>query len=218
MFIHNINPSLFEIGIFEIRFYGIVYVLGFLLVYWFLYKEKLNIKKQQIENLLLFLFVGLLVGGRIFHFLFSEPSVFIKNPLELFMIWNGGISFFGSLLGCFIAAVYYLKKINLDWKKFADVIIIPVTIALILGRIANFLNGELVGTVSGVSWCVIFPGFDYLCRHPYQIYASLSHAVLLVGLLVVNRIKQKKDGLVFYSFLIGYSFLRFILKSLPPPP
>jgi len=212
MYIHNINPTLFQLGFLEIRFYGIVYILGFLLVYWFIYKkrEQLNIKKHQIDNLILIGLIGLLIGARIFHFLFSEPLIFIKNPLEIFILWHGGMSFFGALIGSFIAVVYYLKKINLNWKKFADIIVIAVTIALILGRIANFINGELVGTASTLPWCVIFPTFDYICRHPYQLYASFSHLILLGILLFVNNIKEKKHGLVFIIFLIGYSVLRFI--------
>jgi phosphatidylglycerol:prolipoprotein diacylglycerol transferase len=215
MFINNIDPTLFKFGIFEIRFYGLVYVFGFLLVYYMLYKKRdfLKIKKEQIDNLIIALFVGLIVGARIFNFLVEDPSVFYKNPLELLMIWHGGMSFFGGLLGCFIAAYWYLNKIKVEWKKFADLIIIALTITLIFGRIANYLNSELVGTVSNLPWCVVFSYFDNICRHPYQIYASLSHIVLLGILLVVNKIKNSKqlgDGLIFGTFLIGYSALRFI--------
>ena len=212
MYINNLNPTLLELGPLEIRYYGIVYALGFLIVYYILYKKRdfLKIKKEQIDNLMLSLLIGLLVGARIFHFLFSEPLIFFKNPLELFMIWHGGMSFFGAFFGCFIAAFWYLNRIKLDWKKFGDIIVIGVTIALILGRIANFINGELVGIPSNVPWCVVFPMYDYVCRHPYQIYASLSHVLLLGVLLFVNRLKQKKDGLIFGVFIIGYSVLRFL--------
>ncbi len=223
MFIHNIDPTLFKISFLEIRFYGIVYALGFLLVYWLIYKKRkeLKITRDQVDNLILFLFIGLILGGRIFHFLFSEPSLLIKNPLEIFMVWHGGMSFFGSLIGCFIGAFYYLKKIKLDWRKFADVIVIAATITLIFGRIANFINGELVGIPSNVPWCVIFPKIDYVCRHPYQIYASFSHVVLLGVLLFVNKlknVKKLKDSLVFITFLIGYSVLRFITDFVREDP
>ena len=116
MFIHNINPTLLRIGFLEVRLYGIIYALGFLGLYFYLNKkkDKLKIEKNQIDNLILHLLIGLLVGARIFHFLFSEPSIFIKKPLELFMLWQGGMSFFGALLGCFIALIYYTKKINKD--------------------------------------------------------------------------------------------------------
>ena len=174
-------------------------------------EKQINYNSRKLDNTkiwLLFLFLGLLLGARFFHFLFSDPMVFIRNPLSIFMIWQGGMSFFGALVGCFIAAYYYLKKIKLNWKKFADVIVIAATIALIFGRIANFINGELIGTPSNVSWCVIFPKIDYVCRHPYQIYASFSHVVLLGVLLFVNKIKNSKklrNGLIFITFVIGYS-------------
>ena len=215
MFIHNINPTLFRMGFLEVRFYGIVYALGFLLIYWLIYRkrEELKIKRGQVDNLILILLVGLLVGARIFHFLFSDPLIFFSHPLEIFKIWNGGMSFFGALVGCFVGAVWYLKKIKLDWKKFADLIVIGVSVALIFGRIANFLNGELIGTVTNVPWCVIFTSVDYVCRHPYQIYASLSHVLLLGGLLYIDRLRINKklnEGVVFWSFLIGYSLFRFI--------
>jgi phosphatidylglycerol:prolipoprotein diacylglycerol transferase len=215
MFVNNIDPTILKLGIFEIRFYGIVYVIGFLLVYWLIYRKRkeLGIKREQVDNLIIILFLGLLIGARLFHFLFDEPSVFLSNPFEIFMVWHGGMSFFGAFLGCLVAAIWYLKKINLDWKKFADIIVIAATIALILGRIANFINGELVGTPSTLPWCVIFPMTDSVCRHPYQIYASISHALLFIVLLFVNKIKNVKmlrGGVVFVSFVIGYSFLRFL--------
>jgi len=212
MFINTLDPTLLKIGIFEIRWYGLVYIFGFLLVYWMLCRKRneLKINSQQIDNMILAIFIGLLVGARIFHFLFSEPSIFLKDPLEILKIWHGGMSFFGALIGIFVASYYYLKKLNLDWKKFADVIVIAGTIALILGRIANFINGELIGTASNLPWCVIFPNIDDICRHPYQIYASLSHLLLLGCLLLVNRIKNRKDGAIFFTFVIGYSILRFL--------
>jgi len=212
MFINTLNPTLLKLGIFEIRWYGLVYVLGFIIVYWMLYRKRkeLKITVQQIDNLIIAIFIGLLVGARIFNFLFEEPSIFIRDPLEILKIWHGGMSFFGALFGMFIASFYYIKKIKLDWKKFADIIVIAGTIALIFGRIANFINGELVGIPSNLPWCVIFPYIDNICRHPYQIYASISHIILLGFLLFVNKIKDRKDGAVFFTFVIGYPILRFL--------
>ncbi len=223
MFIHNIDPTLFNIGALEIRFYGIIYALGFLLAYWMIYKKRkeIEIKKEQIDNLMLFLLIGLLVGARVFHFTFSDPLTFIRNPWEIFMIWHGGMSFFGALLGSFIGVFYYSKKIKKDWKKFADIIVIAAVVALIFGRIANFINGELVGTPTTLPWCVIFPNIDYVCRHPYQIYASISH-VLLLGILLIfyklRKIRKSGDGAIFIKFLIFYSILRFITDFVREDP
>jgi phosphatidylglycerol:prolipoprotein diacylglycerol transferase len=215
MIINNIDPTLLKIGIFEIRWYGLAYVLGFLLTYFLIYRKKdeLKIRIEQIDNLVISLFIGLLVGARIFHFLFSEPSIFYKNPIELIMLWHGGMSFFGAFFGAFLGAFLYLKKIKLDWKKFGDIIVIAAIIGLIFGRIANYTNSELVGTISNLPWCVVFQQVDNICRHPYQIYAALSHVLLLCVLVYVKKIKETKklnDGTVFVSFLIGYSALRLI--------
>jgi len=116
------------------------------------------------------------------------------------------MSFFGGFLGGFLGCFYYLKKIKLDWKKFADLFAIVIAGAIIFGRIANFLNGELVGTKSDLLWCI---NYD-VCRHPYQLYAAFSHLVLFAFLLFFRKIKNIKSGQVFYAFLVGYSILRFI--------
>lgn len=215
MFVNTLNPTLLKIGFLQIRYYGLVYALGFLLVYYFLRKkrEELKASEDQIANLVIVLAIGLLAGARIFHFLFSEPTIFIRDPIELFRIWHGGMSFFGALLGCFLANFLYLRKQGLSVMQFADIIVIPATIALVLGRIANFINGEIVGTATNLPWCVVFPNIDNICRHPYQLYAAISHLVLLGILLWVAKVKlQKKlkQGIVFYSFLVGYSLLRII--------
>jgi phosphatidylglycerol:prolipoprotein diacylglycerol transferase len=211
MFINNLNPVLLKLGIFEIRYYGIVYVIGFLIFYYFLYRnrDKLKITIEQVDNIFLYTFIGLIVGARLFHFIFSEPLIFITDPLELVKIWHGGMSFFGGLIGVVSVLLYYFRKNKMDYRVFGDIIVIPAVIALILGRLANFINGELVGTISSLPWCVITPVYDEFCRHPYQIYAAISHLILLISLLIVGKYSKKK-GTVFYSFLIGYGILRFI--------
>ncbi|MCK4521459.1 MAG: prolipoprotein diacylglyceryl transferase [Nanoarchaeota archaeon] len=211
MFINNINPVLLKIGFLEIRYYGIVYVLGFILLYITLIKKrkKLKIKREQIDSLLLWLIIGLIIGARFFHLIFSDPLMFLKNPLELFMLWHGGMSFFGGLLGGFIALYLYIKKTMLEWKRFADISVIVGIFALALGRIANYINSEIVGTPSNLNWCVVFQKVDNICRHPYQLYASLSHFILF-GILLFTWKKTKKPGIVFANFLIGYGLFRFI--------
>ncbi|MBN1156890.1 prolipoprotein diacylglyceryl transferase [Candidatus Woesearchaeota archaeon] len=211
MFVHNINPVILEIGKLQIRYYGLAYAIGLLLIYYSMRrnKEKLKITFEQIDNILLWLAAGMFVGARLFSFLFSEPEVLLNNPLEFFAVWHGGMSFFGGFVGAFIAAFIYVKKNKINWKILADTIMIPLVFSLFLGRIANFINGELVGTPSTLPWCVVFPEYSSLCRHPYQLYAALSHLLLFFGLLYLSK-KIKKEGIIFYSFLIGYGFLRLI--------
>jgi phosphatidylglycerol---prolipoprotein diacylglyceryl transferase len=212
MFINNINPVILDFGAVQIRYYGIVYALGVIMLYVMLLKDKkkLGINRDIAENITLFLMIGMFVGARLFSFLFSEPMLLVQKPLEFFMVWHGGMSFFGGIIGAFIAGYFYLKKKKIEWRKLADTAILPVTLALALGRIANFANGELLGTPSNLPWCVVFPQTDMICRHPYQLYASLSHFILFGALLFLRKQKMSK-GTVFYSFLIGYGILRLII-------
>ncbi len=215
MIVNNLSSILFKVGFLEIKFYGIVYALGFILTYYFLNKnrKKLGVTREQADNLIIFSVLGLIVGARLAYFLFHNPIILIEDPLELFRIWHGGMSFFGGLAGSFIVAFFYLRSQNLKFFCFGDIVVIPATIALIFGRIANFVNNELVGTVSNVPWCVVFPKFDNLCRHPYQLYASFSHLLLLIILIITATTKRKKNlknGVVFSTFFIFYGLFRLI--------
>ncbi len=210
MFVNNIDPVLFKIGFFEIRYYGLVYLLGFLLVFYTLKKNKkeLNLTDDNIYDLLLYLFFGVIFGARLFYFIFDEPFTLINEPLEFFKIWHGGMSFFGSLIGVLLSGFFYCKRKQIDFFKLGDYLVIPTTIALIFGRIANFINGEIVGTVTNLPWCVLFEGYSD-CRHPYQIYASFSHFILLLILFRTRKIKTK-NGVLLINFIIFYSVLRVI--------
>ena len=214
MYFHNLDPVLIKLGFLEIRYYGLVYLFGFLLTLFVLkkYRKELDIENEKAYDLLFYLFIGLISGARIFHFIFSEPYVLINDPLEFFRIWNGGMSFFGSLVGIILTGYIFCKRNNVDFFKLGDILVFPATIALILGIIANLINAELVGTITDVSWCVIFPTYSQ-CRHPYQIYAAFSHFILLLVLFGIKKIKEHrklKDGIVFISFIIFYSLFRII--------
>ncbi len=212
-FVQNISPVLLKLGFLEIRYYGLVYALGFLLIWFFLRKNKksIEITNSQIENLIFCIFVGMMVGARSFHFIFSEPSIFWKDPLELLKIWHGGMSFFGAFIGITFAVYLYLRKINKNFWKVADLFILPVSFALFLGRLANFFNSELVGTPAPkLSWCTVFPVVDDVCRHPYQIYAALSMILMFFILLFIWKNKEKfKNGALLVYFTLLYGLFRF---------
>jgi len=210
MFVYNINPVLLKLGFLEIRYYGLVYVIGFLLVYYILrkHKKEVNLTDDLVDSFMFYLFIGMFIGSRLFYFIFQEPQLFLKNPLEFFMIWHGGMAYFGGLITTILAIYIFVKKHKLDFYRLADIVVIPVVFATALGRIANFLNGELVGTVTNVPWCFIFPGYAG-CRHPYQLYAALSMFLLFGVLLLTKTLKQQK-GFVFWLFVTGYSGLRLL--------
>ena len=218
MLLNNIDPVLFKIWFFEIRYYGLAYFIGFLLAFFHLKKnqKELNLSEEQVYDIILYLFIGIIFGARIFYFIFDEPYTLIHDPLEFFKIWHGGMDFFGSLFGVLISIYLYCNYTKINFYKLSDVLVFPATIALILGRIANFINGEIVGTTSSLPWCVVFKGYIG-CRHPYQIYAAISHLVLLLTLFKFKSLKNK-DGFLLVIFLFGYGILRFLIDFFRDEP
>jgi phosphatidylglycerol:prolipoprotein diacylglycerol transferase len=172
-------------------------------------KKVLNLTSEQIDNLLMYLILGLLIGARVFHFLLSDFALFISNPLTIFYIWQGGMSFYGALIGVVISVtLFYRQNRHIHFYKLLDMGALSASVALIFGRLANYVNQELVGRITDVWWCVNFTTADG-CRHPYQLYAAASH-VLLFALLVILATKKKKlhAGQLFALFLVGYGLLR----------
>lgn len=220
MFIHNINPTLLNIGPFEIRYYGLVYAFAIILAYFFLKKKTKETGIKDVDGYLLYFIIGLLIGARLFEFIFTNPLILITQPLEIFKIWHGGMSFFGGLIGGITGTYIFCKKYNKKFWKIIDMIVFPATIGLILGRIANFTNAELVGTITTLPWCVVFP-YHVGCRHPYQIYAAISHIILFGIIYLAYKIKKSrkiKSGIVFLSFTFFYSLIRLLTDFVREEP
>lgn len=229
MYIHNLNNVLFHIGSLEVRYYGLAYVLGFLLTWLMLRwaaknKHISHISVEEADELVLYMMMGIVVFARFFFLVFYDPMIYLVNPLEYFYFWHGGMSFHGGLIGAMLAVYLFFRKrehkIKSLYQSF-DVMVVTATFALFLGRIANFLNQELYGRVTDVAWCVVFPAVDNLCRHPSQLYEAGSHLltfIILVWLyfsLYVSRPKwaehiYRKEGFVFWSFITLYGVLRLI--------
>ncbi len=220
MFNHTINPTLLSLGPLEIRFYGIVYALGFILLilwlFWARKKGKLPLKKEDIYDLVLYLILGLVIGARLFHVFFWEPVYYITHWWEIGMIWKGGMSFHGGLLGTILAGFIFARKKKLNFWQLADLVVIPAVFALALGRIANFINGELVGTPTNVSWCVNFPG-ESECRHPVQLYDSLKR-FFIFGILAYFLTKKTRPGFIFWVMMTLFGIGRFFLDFLREDP
>lgn len=212
MFTHNINPVMFTIGPFEARWYGLAYVLTFLLTYIYLRKNKenLNISLEDVDNFLLQIILAVIIGARLFAVFVWNPSYYLSNPLDIPMLWKGGMSLHGGIIGVILVGMFFCKKHNISYAKLADILVIPGMIGLIFGRIANFINGEIVGTITDVSWCVMFPGYEN-CRHPVQLYAAFGRTLLVGFLFWFKSLKKLKTGLLFWSamFLMGVG--RFLL-------
>ncbi|HLD02619.1 MAG TPA: prolipoprotein diacylglyceryl transferase [Candidatus Nanoarchaeia archaeon] len=216
MFVHNIDPILFSLGPLQIRWYGLFYALAFIAGYFYIRHQA---KKQNLafdtENFLVYLIIGDLIGARVFEILFYNPSYYFSNPLEMLAIWHGGLSFHGGLLGGLIAAWLFSRKYKIPLLKLADLCSIPLAFGLFIGRIANFINAELVGKITSVPWCVKFPDYEG-CRHPTQIYEALKNLFILLILYPLSN-KEHKDGYLFSVFLIMYSILRFFIEFLKVP-
>ena len=222
MFIHNIDPVIARIGFLEIRYYSLAYILGFLLAYFILLY---HIKKNRIQNMdrdrldtfLIYVILGTVIGARIGYFFTKEISPF-THLIDIFKVWQGGMSFHGGLIGIILITLLFCKRYKVKFYDLADILVIPAAFALFLGRIMNFINGELVGIRTNVSWCFQFKGYEG-CRHPSQLYEALKNLFIFFVLVNLNRKKEKyKSGTLFWLFILMYGFLRFVITFLRDDP
>lgn len=220
MFYNNINPVLLQLGSFEIRYYGLFFVIGVLFSYWLLGKlvqeRNIDLGKEGVSVFMLYILVGVLIGSRLFSVL-SELPYYLANPLQIFMFWRGGLAFHGGLIGGAIATLRFIKKNKVTFYQLADIVMIPISAALALGRIGNFTNGEFYGTPTGLPWGVMFQGVESF-RHPVQIYETFA-MLIIFALLWWLRNKKLPNGALFWTFITTYGVLRFWLefyKDLPP--
>ncbi len=204
MYIHHLDPILLHVGPLEIRWYGLVYVFGFFLTAWWMEylrrKGKITLTKEEIWDFLFYIMLGVLAGARLFM-IFWEPKIYLANPLNLLKIWQGGMSFHGAFVGVLIAGWWYCRKKKVDFLQIADVACIPAVFALALGRLANFINGELIGRVWNGSWCVVFPQYDDSCRHPNMIYSFFQRMTVFAGLAWLSFWREWTPGFIFWNFV-----------------
>ena len=221
MFINNFDPVAFQIFSFEIRWYSLAYVFG--VIFGWIYCKKKLIKDQKLLNLfddlITYLIIGIIVGGRLGYVIFYNLEYYLKNFSEILMIWNGGMSFHGGLIGIIFATVIFSKKHKIDSYIFLDLIALVAPIGIFLGRIANFINSELYGRETDIIWSVKFIAIDNVSRHPSQIYEAIFEGLVLFFLL--NHFAKKdnfnKPGLISCLFIILYSLFRFILEFFRVP-
>ncbi len=216
MFIHKINPILLDLGILKVRYYGLVYALGFIIAYFVL---KYAIKKNYIKNLtyekldelILYLIIGTIVGGRLGEVIFFNPKFYFTHPLEIIKIWNGGMAFHGALIALVIITYFYCKKNKINFFEIADVLSVPALITLGLGRIANFINHELIGKPNNAWWCIDYSYYGIKkCRYPSQIFEAIKNFTIGIILFLKYNIKPRK-GIIFAYFLIYYNLFRFLI-------
>ena len=226
MYIHNLNPIIFDLGIFSLRWYSLAYLVGIIFGWWYGKKIILHINKKLSQNFQLHLFddyityviISIIIGGRLGYVLFYNFSYFFSNPIEIFFIWNGGMSFHGGLLGIIIATIIFSKKKEFDKLVLLDVVSCVAPLGIFFGRLANFINGELFGKPTDLPWAVIFPIIDSQGRHPSQIYEALLEGVLLFIILNLTiRKSPYKKGKCAAFFLIFYSIFRILAEFFREP-
>ena len=230
MIVHNFDPVFIDLGLFQIKWYSLAYIFG--IIFGWMYaikiitkisKNKYNfasIKSTQFDDLIIYLAIGMILGGRLGYVIFYNFEYYMQNSSEIFKIWEGGMSFHGGLLGVIIATYIFSKITNASFLKFSDIICCAAPIGIFLGRIANFINGELFGKVATLPWSIIFPEGGNILRHPSQIYEAILEGIVLF--LVMNFLVFKKNlflktGYLSSLFLILYAILRIISESFREP-
>ena len=230
MIVHNFDPILIDLGFFQIRWYSIAYILGIILGWLYAIRiikstseNKYSFKQittTQFDNLIIYLVIGIIVGGRLGYVIFYNFEYFVQNLIEIFKLWNGGMSFHGGLIGVILSIVIFAQKTKINFFKFADVVSCVAPIGIFFGRIANFINGELYGKVSNLPWSVIFPSSENISRHPSQIYEAILEGMILF--LLINYLALKKNylfkpGYISGFFLILYSIFRIFSEIFREP-
>ncbi|MCF7917860.1 prolipoprotein diacylglyceryl transferase [Candidatus Gracilibacteria bacterium] len=221
--IWDFNPIAFSILGLDVRWYGLVYIGGFLLTLWLGYRlQKITLNspfsKEQFENAIFGVFLSGILGGRLGEFLFYSPHTLLDNFWEVFKIWHGGMSIHGGLLGSLIFLIIWTRKNKIPLLSLTDILVLPLAITLVFGRIANFLNGELVGRPTGGEWGMIFPHVDNIFRHPSQLYESGKNAflsILIAYFFMRGYWKKRGGGTVL--FVGGYGILRFFIEFFREP-
>ncbi len=215
----NIDPVALSLGPVQIHWYGLMYLLGFLGV-WLLGRyraERYGWTHDEVEDLLFYGAVGVILGGRIGYIIFYDLASFIEHPLDIIKVWQGGMSFHGGLIGVLFAFWYFANKTSRSFFAISDFIAPFVPIGLFTGRIGNFINGELWGNVSNVPWAMVFPTGGPSPRHPSQLYEAALEGLVLFAILWLFSQKTRPLGAVSGLFLIGYGCFRFIVEFVRVP-
>jgi phosphatidylglycerol---prolipoprotein diacylglyceryl transferase len=230
MIIHNFDPTLIDLGFFQIKWYSIAYIMGIILGWAYALKiiKKIQnntenfepIKRSDFDDLLVYLVLGIILGGRLGYVIFYNLEYYIHNSFQIFKLWQGGMSFHGGLLGVIAAIFIFSKNKNTNFFKYSDIVSCVAPIGIFLGRIANFINGELFGKISTLPWAVIFPNGGNVARHPSQIYEAILEGLVLFVLINFLAFKKNliiKTGYVSSFFLIIYSILRIFSENFREP-
>jgi len=223
MLVHpQFDPVAMHIGPLAIRWYGLMYIVGFAL---FVILGKLRARQnlltgwhpRDVDDMLFFGVIGVILGGRLGYVLFYKPAHYLANPLEILQLWQGGMSFHGGFLGVLIALWFFARRRNKRWLEVTDFVAPLIPLGLAAGRLGNFINGELWGRVTNVPWAMVFPQVDDMPRHPSQLYEFGLEGLLLFVVLWVYTVRRRPIGAASGLFLIGYGACRFAAEFFREP-
>ena len=221
MFINNFDPVAFSIFSLDFRWYSLAYIFGILAGWVMAKKFLLNTEelKVKFDDYISFLILGIILGGRLGYVIFYNFDYYSNNILEIFKIWQGGMSFHGGLLGVILASIWFAKRNNHNPYVYLDIVSSVAPIGIFFGRIANFINSELYGIETSLPWGVKFIKVDNLYRHPSQLYEAIFEGLFLFIILIYlrNKISRRIPGLISAMFLIIYSTFRFVIEFFSVP-
>lgn len=220
----DIDPVAIAIGPLVIRWYALAFIFG-LLAGWgyiglFLRQQPHIMTRAQLSDFFTWAIVGVIVGGRLGYVSFYQAPYYFENPIEVFFVWQGGMSFHGGLIGVVVAIILFARRQKIPMFALGDLVACAAPIGLFFGRLANFINGELYGRVADVPWAMVFPGGGDLPRHPSQLYeAALEGLVLFIVMFVLVRFTKARTrpGLMMGVFMIGYGLARIIVELFREP-
>lgn len=219
---HNIDPLIFQLGPLQLRWYGLFYMSGFVITYFltkkFIKEKYFSYSLEKLDSLILYILFGTILGARLLYvFVYDDILEHLQHPWTIFAIWKGGLSFHGSVIGLCLVMFFISKKEKFSFFHISDVICLCAPLGLGLGRIGNFMNGELFGRETTVPWAIVFPMGGGNPRHPSQLYESFFEGFLLFTILWILRKRVKKEGTISCLFLILYGVFRFGLEFFREP-
>jgi len=226
MYTHNLDPVLIDFGLITIRWYSLAYILGIFIGWWLGKKIITHVSKdfyfklslKDFDDLITYIIFSIIIGGRLGYIIFYNLGFYVANPLDVIKIWEGGMSFHGALIGIIFGVYLFSSSRKIPTFFLLDIIACVSPVGIFLGRVANFINGELVGKTTTLPWGVIFPNIDMLPRHPSQLYEALLEGLFLF--LILNTLiftKKYKMGSCSYLFLIFYGIFRMISEFFREP-
>ena len=215
-FIQTIDPVLFHVGPIMVRWYGLAYVAGFVvglqLMKWVAKRDRLLPLQFDFESLVFHVAIGVIAGGRLGEVIFYSPGYYFSHPLEILALWKGGMSSHGGMIGVLISILVFCRKTSTNVIVLLDLVCIAATPGLFFGRLANFINSEMVGYVTTVPWAVIFPAYDSQPRHPVQLYQAFTEGPLILILLLALPYPRIGIGMRISVFMILYAVMRIFTE------